>query len=378
MSQSGAIYVHVPFCGQKCRYCDLVSFGGISEGLQERYASALCQEIALVSGRLAWRPKTIFIGGGTPTVLALDQLERILAALAQHFVTEDLVEYTVEANPGTLTAEKLALLRQYGVNRLSMGVQSARQAELELLGRTHTFRQAQEGVELARAAGFANISVDLIYGLPGQTVRDWRETLEAVLALGTEHLSLYQLKIEEGTVFGQWLETGRIAEFDDEIALEMYELGHRLLEAQGYQQYEISNYAQPGKASLHNQAYWLTEDYYGLGLAAHSFLRPSRFFNPTVLKDYLSPLEAGRPPRKEQETLTKREAMEETIFMGLRMNAGVDLQAFQARYDEDARQVFAAAIAKCQQNGWLEIADDHLRLTDQGRVLGNLVFVEFV
>lgn len=166
MSQSGAIYVHVPFCGQKCRYCDFVSFGGISEGLQERYASALCQEIALVSGRLAWRPKTIFIGGGTPTVLALDQLERILAALAQHFVTEDLVEYTVEANPGTLTAEKLALLRQYGVNRLSMGVQSARQAELELLGRTHTFRQAQEGVELARAAGFANISVDLIYGLP--------------------------------------------------------------------------------------------------------------------------------------------------------------------------------------------------------------------
>ena len=374
----GAIYVHVPFCGQKCRYCDFVSFGGISEGLRERYVEALCQEIALVSGRLGWRPKTIFVGGGTPTVLSLDQLERLLASLARYFVTEDLVEYTVEANPGTLSAEKLALLQRYGANRLSMGVQSARQAELELLGRTHTFQQAQEGVALARAAGFDNISVDLIYGLPGQTVKDWQETLEAVLALATEHVSLYQLKIEEGTVFGQWLEAGRIAEFDDEIALAMYELGHTLLEAQGYQQYEISNYARPGRASLHNQAYWLTEDYYGLGLAAHSFLRPSRYFNPTVLKDYLTALEAGRLPQQEQEMLAKREAMEETIFMGLRMNAGVDLSAFQARYGEDARQVFAAAIAKCQQNSWLEIAGDHLRLTEQGRVLGNLVFVEFV
>lgn len=374
----GAIYVHVPFCGQKCRYCDFVSFGGISEGLQERYVEALCQEIALVSGRLGWRPETVFVGGGTPTVLSLAALEQLLAALARCFVTEALAEYTVEANPGTLTAEKLALLRRYGVNRLSMGVQSAHQAELALLGRTHTFQEAQEGVKMARAAGFNNISVDLIYGLPGQTVNDWRETLQAVLALDTEHVSLYQLKIEEGTVFGQWLETGRIAEFDDEIALEMYELGRTLLEARGYQQYEISNYARPSYASLHNQVYWLTEDYYGLGLAAHSFLRPSRFFNPTVIKDYLAPLEAGSLPQQEQETLTKREAMEETIFMGLRMNAGVELSAFQRRYGEDARQVFEEAIAKCQRNGWLEIAGDRLRLTDQGRVLGNLVFVEFV
>ena len=231
---------------------------------------------------------------------------------------------------------------------------------------------------MARAAGFNNISVDLIYGLPGQTVNDWGETLQAVLALDTEHVSLYQLKIEEGTVFGQWLETGRIAEFDDEIALEMYELGRTLLEARGYQQYEISNYARPSYASLHNQVYWLTEDYYGLGLAAHSFLRPSRFFNPTVIKDYLAPLEAGFLPQQEQETLTKREAMEETIFMGLRMNAGVELSAFQRRYGEDAQQVFAEAIAKCQRNGWLDIAGDRLRLTDQGRVLGNLLFVEFV
>lgn len=374
----GAVYVHVPFCGQKCRYCDFVSFGGISEGLQERYVGALCQEIVLVSRCLGWRPETIFVGGGTPTVLSLAALEQLLAALSRCFVTEALAEYTVEANPGTLTAEKLALLRRYGVNRLSMGVQSAHQAELALLGRTHTFQEAQEGVKMARAAGFNNISVDLIYGLPGQTVNDWRETLQAVLALDTEHVSLYQLKIEEGTVFGQWLETGRIAEFDDEIALEMYELGRTLLEARGYQQYEISNYARPSYASLHNQVYWLTEDYYGLGLAAHSFLRPSRFFNPTVIKDYLAQLEAGSLPQQEQETLTKREAMEETIFMGLRMNAGVELSAFQRRYGEDARQVFAEAIAKCQRNGWLEIAGDHLRLTDQGRVLGNLVFVEFV
>ena len=257
-------------------------------------------------------------------------------------------------------------------------MQSARAEELTLLGRSHTFAQAKAGVRCARAAGFDNISVDLIYGLPGQSVTQWRETLEAVLALETEHLSLYQLKIEEGTVFGHWLEQGILTEFDDEVAWEMYDLGHTLLEAHGYQQYEISNYARAGRESLHNQAYWLTDDYYGLGLAAHSFLRPSRFFNPSVLKDYLVPLEKGELPQKEQEVLTKQQAMEETIFMGLRMNAGVDLEAFYRRYGEDARKVFAEAITKCQKNGWLELTKNRLRLTSEGRVLGNLVFVEFV
>lgn len=374
----GAVYVHIPFCEQKCRYCDFTSFGGISEGLKQRYIQALCQESELVSTKLAWRPQTLFIGGGTPTALPVALLEQLLAILKRCFVTESLTEYTVEANPGTLTAEKLHLLRHYGVNRLSMGIQSANPAELTLLGRSHTFAQAEVGVHLARAAGFDNISVDLIYGLPGQTAAQWRETLEAVLALQTEHLSLYQLKIEEGTVFGHWLEQGILTEFDDEVALEMYNLGHTLLEAHGYRQYEISNYARPGRESLHNQAYWLTDDYYGLGLAAHSFLRPCRFFNPSVLKDYIGPLEAGQLPPKEQEVLTKQQAMEETIFMGLRMNDGVDLEAFYQRYQEDARQVFAKAIAKCQQNDWLEIVQAHLRLTAQGRVLGNLVFVEFV
>ncbi len=375
---AGAVYIHVPFCEQKCRYCDFTSFGGISEGLQKRYIQALCQESALVSAKLGWQPQTLFIGGGTPTALPAALLEQLLAMLQRCFVTEALTEFSVEANPGTLTAEKLRLLRRYGVNRLSMGVQSARAEELTLLGRSHTFAQAKAGVRCARAAGFDNISVDLIYGLPGQSVTQWRETLEAVLTLETEHLSLYQLKIEEGTVFGHWLEQGILTEFDDEVAWKMYDLGHTLLEAHGYQQYEISNYARAGRESLHNQAYWLTDDYYGLGLAAHSFLRPSRFFNPSVLKEYLVPLEKGELPQKEQEVLTKQQAMEETIFMGLRMNAGVDLEAFYRRYGEDARKVFAEAITKCQKNGWLELTKNRLRLTSEGRVLGNLVFVEFV
>ena len=378
MAEGGAIYVHIPFCRQKCRYCDFVSFGGISDGLKKRYIQALCRENELVSAKLGWQPKTIFIGGGTPTELRIEDLEQLLAAIQKCWVTDKLLEFTVEANPHTLTMEKLSLLRYFGVNRLSIGMQSANDKELALLGRQHTFVQTKQSIDLARLAGFDNISVDLIYGLPGQTLAAWQQTVQEALALQTKHLSLYQLKIEQGTVFDQWLRTGRITEFDDELALAMYETAQQLLQEQGYAQYEISNYAQAGYESLHNQAYWLTEDYYGLGLAAHSFLRPARFFNPSVLKDYLLPLEQGHLPGQTTEVLTKRQAMEETIFMGLRRNAGVDLTAFRKRYDEDAESVFAVAITKCMQNGWLEKVGHHLRLTECGRVLGNLVFVEFV
>ena len=255
-----AIYIHVPFCTQKCRYCDFTSFGGSSRGLMERYVEALCTEIALVDEQLDAGPRTIFIGGGTPSVLPADLLERLLRAV-QRWVTPRLAEYTVEANPGTLDEEKLALLRRFGVNRLSMGVQSADDGELALLGRTHTFAEAMQGLALARAAGFDNINLDLIYGLPGQTLAAWEKTLRQVLSQRVEHLSLYQLKIEEGTVLAQWLREGRITEFDDEAAWEMYQLAHGQLAARGYQQYEISNYARPVHASLHNQAYWRTDDY---------------------------------------------------------------------------------------------------------------------
>lgn len=371
------MYIHVPFCAQKCRYCDFTSFGGSSRGLMERYVTALCTEIALVDEQLDMGPHTIFIGGGTPSVLPTDLLERLLRAV-QRFVTPQLAEYTVEANPGTVDEEKLALLRRYGANRLSMGVQSADDGELALLGRTHTFAEAMQGLAMARAAGFGNINLDLIYGLPGQTLAVWEKTLLQVLSQRVEHLSLYQLKIEEGTVLAQWQRAGRIAEFDDETAWEMYQLAYQQLEARGYQQYEISNYARPDRESLHNQAYWRTADYIGLGLAAHSFLRPVRRFNPSRMSDYLAPLAEGRLPMQEEEALTVRQCMEETIFMGLRMLEGVDLDAFARRYGERAEKVFAPAIAKCWRNGHLEIVDNALRLTESGRVLGNLVFVEFV
>lgn len=371
-----SLYIHIPFCWQKCRYCDFVSFSGREQSMAQ-YTEALVTELRLVREKLPSVAKTIFIGGGTPTCLPDELLTQVLRA-AQCWVTDKLLEYTVEANPGTVTADKLALLRQYGVNRLSMGVQSSHQQELTLLGRSHSFEDARESVRLARTAGFDNINLDLIYGLPGQTLAHWRQTLEQVLALSPEHLSLYQLKIEEDTVFGRWLEQGRIAEFDDEVAFAMYMTAHELLEEHGYYQYEISNYARPGCESLHNQAYWCTDDYYGAGLAAHSFLRPSRYFNPVAMSDYLTLLLQDRLPIQETEVLTQQQCMEETMFMGLRMNRGVDLKRFQMRYGQRADEIFAPAIDKCRRHGWLEIVDNHLRLTDQGCVLGNLVFVEFV
>lgn len=371
-----AVYIHIPFCLKKCHYCDFLSFAQPEQ--MEQYVQALTAEMALAVQRYAVRARTVFIGGGTPTCLPEPLLERLLQAVQRYFVTSALEEYTVEANPGTLNPAKLGLLRQYGANRLSLGVQSDDGEQLRLLGRIHTFAEAQEGVALARAAGFANLNLDFMYGLPGQQLEQWEQTLRQAMALEPQHLSLYQLKIEEGTLLAQWQAAGKISEFDDEMALQMYRTAQQMLAAQGYCQYEISNYAWPGFASKHNQVYWRTEPYLGLGLGACSWMRPLRWNNVFALADYVKALDGGKLPQQQPERLTEREQMEETVFMALRMNGGLSRMLFQQRFGKPVEAVFAEALQRCMAQGWLEETVITYRLTEEGRVLGNLVFLEFI
>lgn len=374
-----AVYIHIPFCVRKCSYCDFLSFsGGDKNDTMVAYVHGLIQEMMLALEQYPVQAKTIFIGGGTPSVLPAPLLQTLLEAVERCFVTDMLQEYTMELNPGTITPEKLQLMRRYGVNRLSIGVQSDTETQLQLLGRIHTFAQAKEAMQMARSAGFSNINLDFMYGIPGQTVEQWSATLKQAMALTPEHLSLYQLKIEEGTLLYQWLEAGRIEEFDDETALVMYRTAQELLAEQGYAQYEISNYAKPGFESLHNQVYWRTEPYLGLGLGACSWIAPRRWNNSFSMEEYLQSIRYNMLPAQETEELTLQEQMEETVFMALRMNKGLSKALFQERFGCTAEAAFSAPIARCKENGWLTEDTHSYMLTEAGRVLGNLVFMEFI
>ena len=371
-----AVYIHIPFCLRKCNYCDFLSFYRPEE--MTGYVDALVKEMEIAAAAYEVKAKTIFIGGGTPSCLEESLLEIVLQAVQKYFESEALVEYTMEANPGTLSAEKLALMRKYGVNRLSLGVQSDRTDHLKMLGRIHSFDEARQAVELARAAGFENINLDFMYGLPGQTAEQWNETLVNAILLNPQHLSLYQLKIEEGTAMYQWLEDGKISEFDDEQALAMYRIAQHVLAEHGYGQYEISNYAQPGRESLHNQVYWRTENYLGVGLGACSWVRPLRWNNQFEMNDYIGLVQTGQLPGQEPEHLTETEQMEETVFMALRMNQGLSKHLFSERFAKPAEAVFADALRRCMEKGWIKETEEAYFLTEEGRVLGNLVFMEFI
>ena len=375
-----AVYIHIPFCVKKCNYCDFLSFshGTSTTDAMKQYIHALIAEIKLATAQYRVQAKTIFVGGGTPSILPESLMQLLLEAIEQYFVFDCLQEYTVELNPGTITERKLQIMKQYGVNRLSIGVQSDNTEQLQLLGRIHTFEEAKEAVHLARMAGFDNINLDFMYGIPGQTVDAWADTLTNAMALKPQHLSLYQLKIEEDTILHQWLEDGRIEEFDDETALAMYRTAQTVLAREGYHQYEISNYAKAGYASLHNQVYWRTDAYLGLGLGACSWVRPNRWNNHFAMNDYLQSIAQGKLPAGEAEHLTVQEQMEETVFMALRMNAGLSKALFQDRFGCSVESIFADAIQTCKENQWLTEAEDCCLLTEEGRVLGNLVFMEFI
>ena len=303
MIKDFGIYIHIPFCRQKCFYCDFPSFAG-KEGMIEPYLEALEQEIGQVRQKLSDRgeavfgndsklaPKTLYIGGGTPTVLETVALPDVFYLLQKHIDVEHVTEFTIEANPGTVDGEKLRLLRSFGINRLSLGVQSFDDGCLNAIGRIHSGYEAAEAVAEAQDAGFGNISVDLMYGLPGQDLQKLQESVESALGLGVQHISIYGLQLEPGTVFDKMQQQGRLMLPSDELTEAMYDYIAAVLPERGYQRYEISNFALPGYESRHNFSYWQDVPYIGLGAGAHSYWQGARYENPADIKGYINRIES--------------------------------------------------------------------------------------
>lgn len=364
------IYIHIPFCVQKCAYCDFLS-APADEIVRGRYIEALKGEIreqnSLGTG---YKVTSVFIGGGTPSVLEGAQMGEILKNIRKYFRVEADAEITVECNPGTLSEDKLSCYKQSGVNRLSLGLQSADNQELKLLGRIHTYEEFLESFSLARKAGFGNLNVDLMSGLPCQTRKSWRETLHQVIDLNPEHISAYSLIIEEHTPFYERYKPGGLEEHllpDEDTERQMYYDTRDMLEAAGYERYEISNYAKPGFACRHNLGYWERKEYLGLGLGASSLIKGVRFVNHKKLSAYLE----GSYTHEEVQKLTRQEEQEETMFLGLRKAEGVLLT-------DELSEVYKETIQKLEQQGLLFQEDGRVRLTDLGIDVSNYVLAEFL
>ena len=369
-----SLYVHIPFCLRKCNYCDFVSFPAADCGeLYAAYPDLLEGELALWQGKAdLTRLSTVYFGGGTPSLMEPEAIGRILSLLPK------VSECTLEANPETVDAARLAAFRAAGVNRLSLGAQSFDIGLLQAMGRGHDGERTAQAVAEAREAGFDNISLDLIYGLPGQTISQWRDSLERAAALAPEHISLYGLTIHPDTPWGRALNAGDLAAPDDDLAADMLELAMDYLPRQGYLQYEIANFARPGRESRHNCAYWQRDNYLGLGVAASSCLNDHRFANTPDPLVYAEAIRQGRLPWTEDERYDIEQIMGEAMFLGLRLLRGVDVAAFEQRYGVNPLKRFRMELWRLQSQGLIECDESTIRLTPKGVALGNLVFEQFV
>ncbi len=374
------IYIHVPFCLKKCLYCSFTSYP-VNRVLTETYLKALAREVKMYSMALSDTERTVsslFIGGGTPSCLPVARLKAIIEELSSSFIFLPECEITVEVNPGTVDDAYLSGLLEAGVNRLSIGIQSLQDHLLEVLGRIHKAEQALAAVHLARKAGFRNLNLDFIFGIPGQTCANWLETLAGALSLAPEHIAIYGLQIEEGTPLEQAVARGLLAPCPEELELSMYRAAIDSLTGHGYEHYEISNFARPDCQCSHNLVYWLNRPYLGLGPAAHSFLRGERFSNETSIERYSEKLCREEYPLETREKLSFETEMAETMFLGLRLIKGIDLNMFYQRFGRRAEDIYRKEIAGLLKDGLVEIAGRHLRLTGKGLPLANRVFREFV
>jgi oxygen-independent coproporphyrinogen-3 oxidase len=377
--ETASLYLHIPFCHTRCYYCDFNTYAGMLP-VREPYVRALLTEIEL-AGKMAQlddntprRSRTIFFGGGTPSLLSVEQMQRLLQACTSAFAVDADAEITLEANPGTLTQEQLVGLREAGINRLSMGAQSFDAGLLKALGRIHTPAEITQAVIYARAAGFTSINLDFMFGLPQQTMQQWQETLHQALELRPEHFSLYSLIIEEGTPFYDWTHEGRITPGDEDLCADMYEYADELLQKAGYINYEISNWALPGHHSRHNLTYWQNLPYIGMGAGAYSYFGNRRFSNERDPLTYNKILKTGRIPEVESEQVEREQEMSETAFLALRTALGLHLPTFEQRFSLPFAQFVGDRLRIVEEAGLLEHEDGWLRLSKRGRLLGNEVF----
>ncbi len=395
-SDSISLYVHIPFCETRCPYCDFNTYAGI-EDLIPQYTDALAREIALW-GEVLGHPRlsTIFLGGGTPSYLPARHIAAILEAAHSVFQLDAAAEITMESNPGDFSGESLRAYLELGINRLSIGFQSLRDGLLQVLGRRHSAEEATHAYKLAREAGFANVNIDLMYGVPYQDMAAWSDALTQVLSLSPDHLSLYCLTLEEGIPLESRVRSGEIPQPDPDLAADMYILAEEVLDAAAFHHYEISNWARPGYESRHNLAYWRNLPYLGVGPGAHSYLFGYRFFNIKSPGEYIKRLTTGdiEPASLSSDTAVEiiqamravqdvegigpEMEMAETLMMGLRLGEGISLQGFRGRFDTELEDVWGQEVEDLTSLGLVVMEDGALRLTPRGRLLGNEVFQRFV
>lgn len=374
-----AAYIHIPFCEHICHYCDFNKFFIKTQPVDE-YLAALEKEMQhTIEQKGEQELKTIFIGGGTPTSLTVSQLDKLMNSI--HSVlkpTKNLIEFAVEANPDELSLEKLHVLKAAGVNRLSFGVQTFEDDLLKKIGRVHQKKDVLTSFERARAVGFDNISLDLMFGLPHQEKHHVMNSLETAFSLGAEHYSVYSLIVEPKTVFYNLMQKGKLHLPPQEREAEMYELVMDEMERHGLKQYEISNYAKPGFESQHNLTYWSNEDYFGFGAGAHGYVDGIRNVNAGPVKHYLELIDQTGFPYKETHQVTKAEQIEEEMFLGLRKIEGVKSADFQAKYGAEPEALFSTVLEDLEEKGLIVKDDKGIRLTRKGKLLGNEVFQAFL
>ena len=367
------LYVHIPFCIRKCQYCDFLS-GPSDQETQNHYVDALCREIRSVSQKESYEVISVFVGGGTPSVLSGKQLCRIMDEIRQAFDLSEDAEITMEANPGTVSLDQLKLCRKAGINRISLGLQSTVQQELEILGRIHTYKEFLQSYHWAREAGFSNINVDLMFAIPGQTCESWKHNLETVAELSLEHISAYSLIIEEGTPFAR----KKLILPNEDEEYQMYEDTAEILRKYGFHQYEISNYARDSFECRHNKGYWQRTEYLGIGLGAASLFQEKRFSNTCDMAKYLSDSTDSEKIREDVVELTENNKIEEFMFLGLRMTEGISERQFERNFGCRIEDIYGSVLAKYKEMDLLEHAGEFWRFTRKGIHVSNPVLADFL
>ncbi len=376
MTSNLGIYVHIPFCVRKCNYCDFLSFSA-DECVKHQYVNAVRKEMESRKETLKdYVADSVFIGGGTPSILSVSDMDVVFQGLSDCFSLSNDVEFTVECNPGTLDKEKLLFYRQAGVNRISLGMQSTFDEELRQLGRIHNYRQFLDSYEMVRQMGYDNVNVDVMFALPQQTKNSYEITLQRLIDLEPEHISSYSLIIEEGTPFYE--KYAAIPPVDEDTDRFMYERTEQILSAAGYQRYEISNYAKKGKECRHNIKYWDRSDYLGMGIGAASLMEDFRFTNVRNLHEYLYITEKNGETTDEKEFLSKEDAKAEFMYLGLRMMKGISINDFELKFQESFHECYGLQISRFAEQGLMACQGDSVFLTGKGIDVSNRIFAEFL
>ncbi|SCX94842.1 radical SAM family heme chaperone HemW [Alkaliphilus peptidifermentans] len=372
------LYIHIPFCERKCYYCDFNSYSGENTKIQA-YLEALLKEIAFYKDELKGHNiKTIFIGGGTPSLMDGRQVDELMNNIYRNYSLDNRAEITIESNPGTLNIDKLQEYRKAGVNRLSVGLQACQDHLLKKLGRIHNYKEFINNIEIAKKVGFSNINVDLMFGLPGQTLDEWKLSLDEIVNLDIPHISAYSLIWEEGTPFYKAYQEQQLMPLEEELELKMFHFTMEYLKENKYHHYEISNYAKRNFECQHNHIYWKNQFYLGLGAGGHSYLQNRRFYNEGSIDGYLRMIKEGRAPVEENIKLTRKDEISETMFLGLRLMEGISIETFSNRFGESPFSIYGDKLEKLKRQELITYNQEKIQLTPKGIDLANLVFTEML